>query len=98
MSVTGRDHALDDAELAFRTAASLQSSWAAPHQMLAETFLRRGFYEEAIPAAQAATRLDPTMAEAWLTLGRAYAGAGMEEEAAQANAEAARYAPAPPKP
>jgi hypothetical protein len=95
MSVTGREHALDDAELAFRTTVSLQPGWAAAHQMLAETFLRRGFHQEAIPAAQEATRLDPTRAEAWLTLGRAYTGAGMEDEAAQAYAEAARYAPVP---
>ena len=72
MAVTGRQHALDDAELAFRTAVSLQPGWAAAHQMLAETFLRRGFHDEAIPAAREATRLDPTMVEAWLTLGRAY--------------------------
>ena len=95
MSVTGREHALDDAELAFRTAASLQPGWAATHQMLAESFLRRGFFNEAIPAARQATSIDPTMVEAWLTLGRAYTGAGMEAEAAQAYAEAARYAPAP---
>ena len=98
MSIMGREHALDDAELAFRTAVSLQPGWAAAHQMLAETFLRRGFHQEAIPAAQEATRLDPTRAEAWLTLGRAYTGAGMEAEAAQAYAEAARYAPGPPRP
>ncbi len=98
MSITGRDHAMDDAELAFRTATSLQPDWAAAYQMLAETFLRRGFYNEAISPAEQATNLDPTMAEAWLTLGRAYTGAGMESEATQAYAEAARYAPDPTQP
>lgn len=93
MSITGREHALDDAELAFRTATSLQPDWAAASQMLAETFIRRGFYTEAIPFALDATRIDPTMSEAWLTLSRAYTGAGMEEEASGALNEAAKYAP-----
>ncbi|MEO5953489.1 MAG: tetratricopeptide repeat protein, partial [Chloroflexia bacterium] len=95
MSITGRDHSLDDAELAFRTTVSLQPSWAAAHQMLAESFLRRNFFKEAIPFAQEATQLDPKMAEGWLTLGRAYTGAGMDSEAQQAYAEAAKYAPTP---
>lgn len=95
MSVTGRNHSLDDAELAFRTAVSLQPGWAAAHQMLAESFLRRNYFKEAIPFAQQATQIDPTMAEAWLTLGRAYQGAGMDAEAQQAYAEAAKFAPKP---
>lgn len=95
LAITGREHSLDDAELAFRTATSLQPGWAAAHQMLAESFIRRGFFNEAIPAAQEATRIDHTVAEAWLTLGRAYDGAGMKDKAAEAYAEAARYAPAP---
>jgi tetratricopeptide (TPR) repeat protein len=96
MAASGREHALEDAELAFRTATSLQPEWAAPYTGLAESFLRRGLYEDAIPPALKATRLEPGSAEAWLTLGRAYRGAGLESEATRAFAEAARLAPAPP--
>ncbi len=93
MAVSGREHALDDAEMAFRTAISLQPTWAAPHQLLAESLLRRGFYNEAITSASQATKLDPTQSDAWLTLGRAYRGAGKQAEASQAFAEAARRTP-----
>lgn len=95
MSVQGRTHALEDAEFAFRTAVSLQPQWAAPYQMMAETMMRRGYYEQAVDPALQATRLDPTMGEAWMTLGRAYSGAGNEAEATKAFAQAARFAPAP---
>jgi Flp pilus assembly protein TadD len=98
MAVQSRDHSLDDAELAFRTAISLQPSWAAAYQMLAETLMRRGYYEQAVAPALQATQLDPTMGEAWMTLGRAYSGAGIEAEATKAFAQAAKYAPAPPQP
>ncbi len=97
MAVQSRDHSLDDAELAFRTAISLQPSWAAAYQMLAETLMRRGYYEQALAPALQATQLDPTMGEAWMTLGRAYSGAGKEAEATKAFAQAAKYAPAPPQ-
>jgi Flp pilus assembly protein TadD len=97
MAVQGQDHALDDAELAFRTAISLQPRWAAPYQMMAETLMRRGYYELAVPPALQATQLDPTMGDAWMTLGRAYSGAGNQAEATRAFAEAAKYAPAPPE-
>jgi cytochrome c-type biogenesis protein CcmH/NrfG len=96
MAVTGREHSLEDAELAFRTAQSLQPEWAAPYRMLAESLLRRGFYEAAISPALQATRLDPSAAEAWMTLGRAYQGAGKQAEATQAFAQAARLSPPPP--
>lgn len=96
LAVTDRPHSVDDAELAFRTAASLQPNWAAAHHMLAESLVRGGYYEEAIGPALTATQLEPSMAEAWLTLGRAYQGAGRNSEATQAIAEAARHAPAPP--
>jgi Flp pilus assembly protein TadD len=95
-SDAGREHVLEDAEMAFRTAISLQPSWAAPHQLLAESLLRRGFYKEAIAPASEATRLNPAPPDAWLVLGRAYQGAGQQAEATQAFAEAARHAPAPP--
>jgi Flp pilus assembly protein TadD len=98
MAVQGRDHALDDAELAFRTAVSLQPKWAAPYQMLAETLMRSGYYEQAVQPALQATQLEPTMAEAWMTLGRAYSGAGNETEATKAFAQATKYAPAAPQP
>lgn len=98
MSTTGRPYALDDAELAFRTATSLQPDWAAAYQMLSETFLRRNMYQEAIEPAQKATQLDPTMSQAWMTLGRAYEGAGNAQESQQAYAQAAKLAPASPKP
>lgn len=98
MAITRREHALDDAELAFRTAVSLQPQWAAPYQMVAETLMRRNFYKEAITPALQATRLEPTLGEAWLTLGRAYQGAGQPDEAAKAFAEAAHYVPSLPKP
>jgi tetratricopeptide (TPR) repeat protein len=96
LAVTGKPHSVDDAELAFRTAASLQPSWAATHRMLAESLIRGGFFEEAIGPALEATRLEPAMSESWLTLSRAYRGAGREEEATQAYAEATRHAPPPP--
>jgi tetratricopeptide (TPR) repeat protein len=97
MAVQSRDHSLDDAELAFRTAISLQPKWAAAYQMLAETLMRRGYYEQAVPPALQATKLDPTMGEAWMTLGRAYSGAGNEAEATKAFAQAAKYAPTAPQ-
>jgi tetratricopeptide (TPR) repeat protein len=98
MAVQGRDHSLDDAELAFRTATSLQPNWAAPYQMLAETLMRRGYYEQAVSPALQATQLEPTMGEAWMTLGRAYSGEGKETEATKAFAQAAKFAPAAPQP
>ena len=81
MATTGRPYALDDAELAFRTAASLQPDWAAAYQMLSETFLRRNMYQQAIEPAQKATQLDPNMGAAWMSLGRAYEGAGKAQDA-----------------
>ena len=90
-----REHALEDAEMAFRTAASLQPDWAAPHQGLAESLIRRNFYKDAVKPALEATRLDPTLGEAWMTLGRAYHGSGQEAEATSAFAEAARHSPPP---
>lgn len=93
MAVTGHKHALDDAEMAFRTATSLQPGWAAPQQGMAESMIRRGFYAQAIPPAEKATQLQPTMTEAWITLGRAYQGAGRNADATQAFAQAARLAP-----
>ncbi len=98
LAVTGRKHSLDDAELAFRTAASLDPTWAASHNMLAESLVRHGYYAEAIPEALEATRLDPNSGDAWMTLSRAYKGTGQEADATRASAEAARRAPAPPQP
>jgi Flp pilus assembly protein TadD len=98
MASTGRPQALADAELAFRSAIALQPDWAAPHQLLAESLIRRDHFKEAISPAQEATRLDPLQADAWLTLGRAYQGNGQDAEATKAYAEAARLAPAPPSP
>lgn len=98
MATTGRPYALDDAELAFRTAASLQPDWAAAYQMLSETFLRRNMYQQAIEPAQKATQLDPNMGQAWMSLGRAYEGAGKAQDAQQAYAQAAKLAPSSPKP
>jgi tetratricopeptide (TPR) repeat protein len=98
MAVQNRDHSLEDAELAFRTAISLQPGWSAPYQMVAETLMRRGYYEQAVAPALQATQIAPTMADAWMTLGRAYSGAGKDAEATRAFAQAAKYAPAPPQP
>ncbi|HYP40894.1 MAG TPA: tetratricopeptide repeat protein [Chloroflexia bacterium] len=98
MTVSEQEHSLADAELAFRTAVALQPEWASPHQGLAESLLRRQFYKEAITPALEATRLAPDLGEAWMTLGRAYQGAGQESEATQAFAQAARLAPPPPLP
>ncbi len=96
MAATGRDHAMEDAEMAFRTAISMQPAWAPPHHMLAESLLRRGFSKEAVEPAKEATTLDPTQSEAWMTLGRALQADGRQAEATQAFAEAARHAPPPP--
>ncbi len=90
-----REYALEDAEMAFRTAASLQPDWAAPQQGLSESLIRRNFYKDAVKPALEATRLDPTLGEAWMTLGRAYHGSGQEAEATRAFAEAARNSPPP---
>lgn len=98
MSTDGPEQALADAELSFRTAISLQPDWASPHRLLAESLLRRGFFAEAIEPAEEAARLAPNDGEAWLTLGRAYQGAGREGDATRAFAEAARLSPAPPQP
>lgn len=98
MGDTGREHSLDDAEMAFRTATSLQPTWAAPQQGLAESMIRRGFYAEAVAPAEKATQLQPTVAESWITLGRAYQGAGRNADATKAFAQATRLAPAPPAP
>lgn len=95
MAVSGRDRSLDDAEMAFRTAASLQPTWAAPQQGLAESMIRRGFYAQAITPAEKATQLQPTMTEAWITLGRAYQGAGRDADATKAFAQATRLASTP---
>lgn len=95
MAAPAREHALEDAEMAFRSAASLEPSWGAPLLGLAESLMRRGFYTEAIQPALQATRIDPKVPEAWVTLGRAYDGAGNKAESSKAFAEAARLAPAP---
>ena len=96
LAVTGREYSLDDAELAFRTAVSLEPTWGAAHNMLAESLVRRGYFSEAIQPALEATRLDPNSGDSWLTLSRAYKGAGQEAEATRAYAEASRRAPVPP--
>ncbi len=96
MAATKREHTFEDAEMAFRTAGALQPTWAAPQQMIAESLMRRGFYQQAITPALQATRLDPNQGETWLTLGRAYRGAGQQAEATQAFAQAARHSPVPP--
>jgi hypothetical protein len=98
MALTGQEHSMSDAELAFRTSISLQPDWAAPYQGLAENLMRRGSYEQAIAPAQKATELAPAATEVWLTLGRAYQGAGQEGEAARAFSQASYLAPAPPLP
>jgi Flp pilus assembly protein TadD len=95
MASQGREHALDDAELAFRTAISLQPGWAAPYQMMAETLMRGGYYEQAVPLALQATQLDPVTSDVWMTLGRAYSGAGRDADATRAFAQATKYAHAP---
>jgi Flp pilus assembly protein TadD len=96
LGVSGRSHSNEDAEMAFRSASALQPSWAAPKQMLAESLIRRGLYQEAIDPAQQAVNLDGTKAEAYMTLGRAYRGAGDNVRATDAFAQALRLAPAPP--
>lgn len=98
MGDTGREHSLDDAEMAFRTATSLQPTWAAPQQGLAESMIRRGFYAQAVAPAEKAAQLQPTVAESWITLGRAYQGAGRNADATKAFAQATRLSPAPPSP
>lgn len=98
MALTGQEHSMADSELAFRTSISLQSDWAAPYQGLAENLMRRGSYEQAIAPAQKATELAPAAPEVWLTLGRAYQGAGKQLEATRAFAQASYLAPAPPSP
>lgn len=98
MALAGQEHSMADSELAFRTAISLQPTWAAPYQGLAENLMRRGSYEEAIAPAQKAAELAPAATEVWLTLGRAYQGAGREAEAARAFSQASYLAPAPPLP
>lgn len=98
MALTGQDYALADAELALRTSISLQPDWAAPYQALAETLMRLKLYTDAIAPAQKATELTPAAPEVWLTLGRAYQGAGRESEATRAFAQASYLAPSPPLP
>ena len=96
MAVQWHPHSLDDAELAFRTAISLQPQWGAAYQMLAETLMRRGYYDQALVPALQATQIEPSVSEAWMTLGRAYSGAGNDAQATKAFAQAAKLAPAPP--
>lgn len=98
MALTEREFALADAELALRTSISLQPDWAAPYQALAETLIRLKLYSDAIAPAQKATQLTPAAPEVWLTLGRAYQGAGRESEATRAFAQASYLAPVPPLP
>ena len=66
-------------------------------RLLAESLLRRGFYSEAITEANASIKLDPDQADAWMTLSRAYKGAGNEAAAKNALDEALRHAPAAPR-
>jgi hypothetical protein len=96
MAANGREHGLEDAEMAFRTAASLQPTWAAPRRMLAESLIRRGYFSAALEPAQQAVQLGANEAENWMTLGRANKGAGRASEATRAFAEAARLSPLPP--
>jgi Flp pilus assembly protein TadD len=98
LGVPDREHSAQDAEMALRSAISLQPAWAAPYTLLAESLMRQGQSQDAVTPAKKATELDPSKPEAWMTLGRAYQGAGNQAEATRAFAQAARLAPAPPNP
>jgi tetratricopeptide (TPR) repeat protein len=87
-----------DALRAFRSVTALRPEWAPGLQMLAETLMRQRppQYREAVPLARQAAQQDPARAEYWITLARAYEGAGDQASATTAYNEAARHSPAPP--
>ena len=87
-----------DALRTFRSVTALRPEWAPGLQLLAEALMqqRPPQYREAVPPARQAAQLDPSRAEPWLTLARAYEGAGDPTSATVAYNEAARHSPAPP--
>jgi Flp pilus assembly protein TadD len=89
-----------EALLTFRSVAALQPDWPPGQQMLAEVLMRQNppQYRDAVPPAHRAVEVDATRPEYWITLARAYEGAGDTASATQAYAEAARHSPAPPPP
>lgn len=89
-----------EALLTFRSVTALQPDWPPGLQMLAEVLMRQNppQYRDAVPPAHRAAEVDPARPEYWITLARAYEGAGDPASATQAYAEAARHSPAPPPP
>jgi Flp pilus assembly protein TadD len=95
LSAPDRPHGAEDATLTLRSLQAAQPHWAPGLDLLARALIAQGQYREAVTPAHQAVEADPTRAEYWMTLGRAYEGAGAKEEADKAYAEAVRHNPTP---
>ncbi|HMA34650.1 MAG TPA: tetratricopeptide repeat protein [Chloroflexia bacterium] len=95
LNTPDRPHAAEDAALTFRSVAALQPHWAPGLDMLARSLIAQSQFRDAVPPAHQAVESDPNRAEYWLTLGRAYEGAGATAEAQKAYDEAAHLSPTP---
>ncbi len=89
LSAPDRPHGAEDAELTFRSLLARQAGWPPALDMLARSLIAQGRYGDAVPPAHEAAQIDPTRAEYYLTLGRAYEGGGDAADAAKAYAAAA---------
>jgi Flp pilus assembly protein TadD len=100
LNASDHPNGAQEALLTFRSVTALQPDWPPGLQMLAEVLMRQNppQYRDAVPPAHRAAEVDPARPEYWITLARAYEGAGDPASATQAYAEAARHSPAPPPP
>jgi Flp pilus assembly protein TadD len=93
LNAPDRPHGVEDATLTFRSLQALHPRWAPGLDMLARSLLAAGQFREAVTPAHQAVESDPGRPEYWMTLGRAYNGAGAKDMAAAAYAQAARLSP-----
>ena len=93
LNAPDRPHGVEDATLTFRSLQALHPRWAPGLDMLARSLLAAGQYRDAVTPAHQAVESDPGRPEYWMTLGRAYDGAGAKDMATAAYTQAARLSP-----
>jgi cytochrome c-type biogenesis protein CcmH/NrfG len=94
LNASDHPNGAQEALLTFRSVTALQPDWPPGLQMLAEALMKQTppQYRDAVPAAHHAVEVDATRPEYWITLARAYEGAG---DAASATAAPGATTPLP---
>lgn len=77
-----------DAEAVLREAMAKQPEEARLYSALSYALTERGLHEQAVEAAETAIRIDDTLGDAWLRLGRAHVNMSANDKAADALLEA----------